>query len=43
VATVAGTIGATALATLSGYQSVLIASIVAYAIAALYTYIPRAA
>ncbi len=36
IATVAGSIGATALATLSGYQSVLVVGIVVYAIAALY-------
>lgn len=39
VATVAGTIGATALATLSGYRVVLVAGIAAYAIGALYVYL----
>ena len=39
IATVAGTIGATALATLSGYRTVLIVGIIAYAIAALYVYL----
>lgn len=39
IATVAGSIGATALATLSGYRSVLVVGIVVYVIAALYAYI----
>ena len=38
IATVAGTIGATSLATLSGYRTVLIAGIIAYAIGALYVF-----
>lgn len=39
VATVVGTVGATALATLSGYQSVLMAGVVAYAVASVYAYV----
>ncbi len=38
VMSVAGTIGATALATLTGYRSVLIGSVIAYAIAAIYAF-----
>lgn len=40
-ATVIGSIGATALATLYGYQSVLLAGIAAYLTAVLYTYATR--
>ncbi len=39
VASVVGTVGATALATLSGYRSVLVAAVVAYAITAIYAYL----
>ncbi len=39
IATVAGSIGATTLATLTGYQSVLVAGIVAYLVAMIYTMI----
>lgn len=41
VATVAGTVGATTLATLSGYQSVLATGIVAYLIAMIYVIVNR--
>lgn len=43
VATVVGTVGATTLATLSGYRAVLVAGMIAYAVAALYAFLTNRA